>query len=73
METATEQRNRIRESFLRVFCSDHGVVVLRELAAFARADEAEYCADPRKDAYWQGRRSVVLEIRNIMKEQKNHE
>lgn len=53
---------------LKVFSSDDGVVVLRYLAKFARADDADFCNDPRKDAYLQGRRSVVLEIRNIMKE-----
>ena len=62
-----KQRRSVRESVLKVFSSDDGVIVLRYLAAFARADEAEFCNDPRKDAYLQGRRSVVLEIRNIMK------
>ena len=51
---------------LKVFSSDDGVVVMRYLARFAHADDADFCNDPRKDAYLQGRRSVVLEIRNIM-------
>ena len=58
----------VRESMLKVFSSDDGVIVMRYLAKFARADDADFCNDPRKDAYLQGRRSVVLEIRNIMKE-----
>ena len=62
-----KQRRSVRESMLKVFSGDDGVIVLRHLAEFARADEAEFCNDPRKDAYWQGRRSVVLEIRSIMK------
>lgn len=66
-----KQRRSVRESVLKVFSSDDGVIVLRYLAEFARADEAEYCLDPRKDAYLQGRRSVVLEIRNMMKEKNN--
>ncbi len=66
MTPETEAR-RIRDSFLKVFTCDDGEVVLRSLAGFARADEAEFCGDPRKDAYLQGRRSVVLEIRRILK------
>lgn len=62
-----KQRQSVRESVLKVFSSDDGVIVMRYLAEFSRADEAEFCNDPRKDAYLQGRRSVVLEIRNIMK------
>lgn len=58
-----------RAAFQKVFCSDEGIVVLRELAEFARADEAEYCTDPRKDAYMQGRRSVIMQIRNTIKEE----
>ena len=64
-------RRRVRDCMLKVFSSDDGVIVLRYLAEFSRADEAEFCNDPRKDAYLQGRRSVVLEIRNIMKEKKD--
>ena len=66
-----DTKQKIRESMLKVFSSDDGVIVLRHLASFAHADDADYCQDPRKDAYLQGRRSVVLEIRNIMKEKKD--
>lgn len=59
--------------FQKVFCSDEGQKVLELLAEFARADEAEYCQDPRKDAYLQGRRSVIMEIRNTIKEKQNGE
>ena len=59
---------KIRNCVKRIFSTDEGAVVLTHLAEFAHADEASYCNDPRKDAYLQGRRSVVLEIRNIMKE-----
>lgn len=58
---------------LKVFSSDDGVVVMRYLARFARADDADFCNDPRKDAYLQGRRSVVLEIRNIMNQRSETE
>lgn len=59
---------KIRNCVKRIFSTDEGAVVLDYLAAFAHADDADYCNDPRKDAYLQGRRSVVLAIRNIMKE-----
>ena len=62
-----EKQRRIRNSFLKVFTSDDGEEVLRRLAEFSHADDAEFCNDPRKDAYLQGRRSVVLEIRKILK------
>jgi len=67
------EMRELRGSMLKVFSTDDGICVLRYLASFARADEAEFCADPRKDAYLQGRRSVVLEIRKIMKERNNDE
>ena len=60
-----------RHCFQKVFGSDEGILVLQSLVEFARADEAEYCQDPRKDAYMQGRRSVVLEIKNTIKEKNN--
>ena len=59
---------KVRNCVKRIFATDEGAVVLAHLAAFAHADDADYCNDPRKDAYLQGRRSVVLEIRKIMKE-----
>lgn len=62
-----EKRRRIRNSFLKVFENDDGQIVLSDLADFAHADDADFCGDPRKDAYMQGRRSVVLEIRKILK------
>ena len=49
----------------RAFSTDDGRVALAYLARFARADEAEFCADPRLSEYIQGRRSVVLEIRKV--------
>lgn len=60
---------KTRWAFKRLFATGDGAVVLRVLAEYARADEAEFCSDPRKDAYLQGRRSVVLEIRKILEEQ----
>lgn len=59
---------KTRWAFKRLFATDDGAVVLRALAEYARADEAEFCSDPRKDAYLQGRRSVVLQIRKILEE-----
>lgn len=60
-----------RNAFLLTFQNDNGRIVLRKLADFAHADDAEFCTDPRKDAYLQGRRSVILEIRKILKGTKN--
>lgn len=68
-----EKRRRLRNFFLNVFSSDDGSIVLRYLSAFSHADDAEFCNDPRKDAYLQGRRSVVLEIRNILQERVDDE
>lgn len=62
-----------RAVFQRCFVSDAGRMVLEELSSFAHADEAEFCLDPRKDAYMQGRRSVILEIRKWIKEKKDNE
>lgn len=62
-----------RYYFQKVFCSADGETVLRELSGFAHADEAEYCSDPRKDAYLQGRRSVIMEIRKTIREEKDDE
>lgn len=59
---------KTRWAFKRLFATDDGAVVLRALTEYARADEAEFCSDPRKDAYLQGRRSVVLQIRKILEE-----
>ena len=61
-----EEIRKVRESFLKVFHGDDGAVVLRHLAEFAHADDADFRADPRLDAYMQGRRSVVLEIRKFI-------
>ena len=63
------EQERKKYLFQKVFLSGEGQKVLEELAEFAHADEAEFCNDPRKDAYIQGRRSVVLEIRRILKEE----
>ena len=57
-------------AFGLVFASDNGRIVLEYLAEFAHADDADFCNDPRKSEYIQGRRSVVLEIRKIIKEKK---
>ena len=59
--------------FQKVFLSGEGKKVLEELAEFAHADDAEFCNDPRKDAYMQGRRSVIMEIRKVLKEEINED
>ena len=59
---------RTVNSIKRAFSTDEGIVALEYLAAWARADEADFCEDPRKEAYLCGRRSVVMEIRKILKE-----
>jgi len=67
-ETAETKHNRLRLDFHLTFDSDNGRAVLDELTEFSHADDAEYCADARKDAYMQGRRSVLLHIRKLLKE-----
>ena len=62
-----DERNKLRLAFHLVFDTDNGRAVLAELVNFTRADEAEYCADARKDAYMQGRRSVMLHIQKLLK------
>ena len=51
----------------RVFSTDAGRAALETLEKFARADEAEFCEDPRKQDYMQGRKSVICEIRKALK------
>ena len=51
----------------KIFKCDEGVTFLRELEEFTRVDEAEFCSDPRKSEYLQGRRSVMLHIRKFLK------
>ena len=58
----------INLEFVKVFDNDAGRKVLKYLAAFAEADNADFIADQRKSDYIQGRRSVVMEIRKILKE-----
>jgi hypothetical protein len=62
-----------RAIFQNVFCTGDGQIVLECLAEFARADEAEFCNDPRMEAYLQGRRSVICEIRNTLKPKKEED
>ena len=71
MEDHEESKRRIRNSFLRAFSGDDGVIVLRELSQFTGADNADFICDSRKSDYMQGRRSVFLEIQNIIKERKD--
>lgn len=67
-ESEETKHNRLRLDFHLVFDNDHGRAVLDELAEFTHANDAEYCSDPRKDAYLQGRRSVMIHIQNLLKE-----
>lgn len=67
-ESEETKHNKLRLDCHIVFDNDHGRAVLDELAEYTRADEAEFCQDPRKDAYLQGRRSVLLHIRKLLKE-----
>ena len=59
---------KLRNACLKIFSSDDGKILMNFLIHFTRADEAEYCVDPRKDAYLQGRKSVVCELKKIMHE-----
>ena len=67
-ESEETKHNKLRLAYHLTFDNDHGREVLDELAEFTRAYEAEYCADARKDAYMQGRRSAMLHIIQILKE-----
>lgn len=71
MERKTEQKRReranlIRNAFQTAFDGEAGRIVLAELAKFAGADQAPFCADPRMQEYMQGRRSVYCEIVKII-------
>ena len=50
------------------FSGDSGKAALQLLTDFARADTAEFVTDPRLADYLQGRRSVICEIRRILRE-----
>ena len=63
--------NEVKASARRIFSTDDGMKVLKYLTWYTHADKAEFCNDPRADAYWQGRRSAVLEIRRLMEEDEN--
>ena len=67
-ESEETKHNKLRLAYHLTFDNDHGRDVLEELAEYTRADEAEFCADARKDAYMQGRRSALLHIRKLLKE-----
>jgi len=62
-----DKQNQLRLSFHLVFDNADGRAVLAELVEFTRAEEAEYCADARKESYMQGRRSVLLHIQKLLK------
>ena len=64
----SSEEDKLRTAFGFVFSGDYAQIVLDHLAEFAHADEAEFCNDARKSEYLQGRRSVVLEIRKLIKE-----
>ena len=61
-----------REFFCRVFQGDCGKTVLQELKKFAKWDDGQYIPDPNMAAYICGRRSVICEIVNTMKERKEN-
>lgn len=65
---AKRTKEQIQAYFQRTFCMfDEGKVTLQELEDFVEFDRAEFCSDPAKAAYLQGRRSVVCFIHNIIK------
>ena len=47
--------------------SENGKLVLEHLERFAGADNETFNPDPAVSAYNQGRRSVILEIRRLLK------
>ena len=61
-----------REFFCRVFKGDCGQSVLEELKTFARFNDGQFIPDPQLAAYISGRRSVICEIENSMKERKEN-
>jgi len=52
--------------------SDNGKFVLEHLERFAFADAETFNPDPAVAAYHQGRRSVILEIRRLLKPADNN-
>lgn len=60
-----------RHSYVLTFSGVHGETVLEDLERFANYDRCDFCNDPRKETYMQGRRSVICEIKRILKESKN--
>jgi len=67
-----ERQNLIRNAFQTAFDGEAGRIVLAELARFAGADQAPFCADPRMQEYMQGRRSVYCEIIRIINSKEVH-
>lgn len=65
--------DRLRNACMRIFHSEDGRLLMDYLVKYARADEADFCDDARKAAYLLGQKSVIFEIRNIMKEKKTDE
>lgn len=68
-----ERRDLVRNAFQTAFDGEAGRIVLAELAKFAGADQAPFCADPRMQEYMQGRRSVYCEIIRIINSKEVHD
>ena len=65
---AERTKEQLQAYFQRTFCMfDEGKVTLQELEKFVGFDEAEFCSDPVKAAFLQGRRSVVCWIKQVIK------
>lgn len=60
----------VKQSVALAFATDHGRITLSYLEQFAHMDEDEFLPDPRKMDYLAGRRSVIREIKRIIKEVK---
>jgi hypothetical protein len=67
----TEKEVQLHDDVVRAFHGDSGERVLNYLAHFTHADEDNFVDDSeRRNAYYQGRRSVMLEIRKILNQKR---
>lgn len=62
--------DEIRGAFQRCFDSDDGQIVLETLKEFAAMEDNQFITDARRADFYAGRRSVITEIQNNMKEKK---
>ena len=62
----------IRLAYKKLFESDDGDVVLKDLRTRFHLDQPIFSTDAMEMAYLEGQRSVVLIIQNLMKDPENN-